>query len=60
VGRAVALRLVAGPSSNLSRLPLPIWASRAIDLIDDLPSAADLVAIIAGHAEDALTQAGRR
>lgn len=40
--------------------PLPVWASEAIDLITDLPSAADLVATLAIHAEDALARAGRR
>jgi nitronate monooxygenase len=40
--------------------PLPVWASEAIDLIDDLPSAADLVGALAGQAEDALARAGRR
>jgi nitronate monooxygenase len=37
---------------------LPVWASQAIDLINDLPSAADLVAVLAGQAEDALVRAG--
>lgn len=40
--------------------PLPVWASEAIDLITDLPSAADLVPTLAIHAEDALARAGRR
>ncbi|MFC7307078.1 nitronate monooxygenase [Streptomyces monticola] len=39
---------------------LPQWASEAVDLIDDLPSAADLVADLAAGAEDALARAGRR
>lgn len=39
---------------------LPIWAGEAIDLIKDLPSAADLFATLAAQAEDALTRAGRR
>nr|BBJ50408.1 hypothetical protein SAVMC3_30370 [Streptomyces avermitilis] len=39
---------------------LPVWAGEAIDLIKDLPSAADLVATLAAQAEDALTRAGRR
>jgi nitronate monooxygenase len=39
---------------------LPVWASQAIDLINDLPSAADLVAVLAGQAEDALVRAGPR
>jgi nitronate monooxygenase len=38
----------------------PVWASEAIDLINDLPSAADLVGILAAQAEDALARAGRR
>jgi nitronate monooxygenase len=40
--------------------PLPVWASEAIDLIDDLPSAADLVGTLTAQAEDALARAGRR
>ncbi|MFI1338198.1 nitronate monooxygenase [Streptomyces sp. NPDC020845] len=39
---------------------LPQWASQAIDLINDLPSAADLVGTLAAQAEDALARAGRR
>ncbi len=38
---------------------LPIWAGEAVDLIDDLPSAADLVNTLATQAEDALARAGR-
>ncbi|MDQ2876871.1 MAG: hypothetical protein M3Y33_19535 [Actinomycetota bacterium] len=41
-------------------LPQPAWASEAIDLINDLPSAAELVGILAAQAEDALALAGRR
>ena len=37
--------------------PLPVWASEAIDLIHDLPSAADLVGVLAAQAEDALARA---
>jgi nitronate monooxygenase len=37
--------------------PLPVWASQAIDLITDLPPAADVVADLAAQAEDALTRA---
>ncbi|MEU7636730.1 nitronate monooxygenase [Streptomyces sp. NPDC039016] len=40
--------------------PLPQWASQAIDLINDLPSAADLVGTLAAQAADALARAGRR
>lgn len=40
--------------------PLPVWAGEAVDLINDLPSAADLVAALAGQAEDALARAGMR
>jgi nitronate monooxygenase len=40
--------------------PLPVWASEAIDLISDLPSAADLVGVLAAQAQDALARAGRR
>ena len=39
--------------------PLPVWASEAIDLITDLPPAADLVLALAAQAEDALVRAGR-
>jgi nitronate monooxygenase len=38
--------------------PLPVWASEAVDLINDLPSAADLVGALAAQAEDALARAG--
>ncbi|MGW2254572.1 NAD(P)H-dependent flavin oxidoreductase [Kitasatospora sp. NPDC001660] len=40
--------------------PQPVWAGEAVDLITDLPSAADLVPALAARAEDALTRAGRR
>lgn len=40
--------------------PQPVWASEAIDLIRDLPSAAGLVGALAAQAEDALARAGRR
>ncbi|MDT5029386.1 MAG: nitronate monooxygenase [Micromonosporaceae bacterium] len=39
--------------------PLPVWAGEAVDLITDLPSAADLVTTLATQAEDALARAGR-
>ncbi|GGI94241.1 NAD(P)H-dependent flavin oxidoreductase [Streptomyces brasiliensis] len=39
---------------------LPEWAGEAVDLIDDLPSAADLVGTLAAQAETALARAGRR
>jgi nitronate monooxygenase len=39
---------------------LPVWAGEAVDLITDLPSAADLVPALASQAEDALAKAGRR
>ena len=39
--------------------PLPVWAGEAVDLIDDLPSAADLVHSLAAQAEDALARAGK-
>jgi len=41
-------------------LPAPVWASEAVDLINDMPSAADLVAALAAQAEDALARAGTR
>ncbi|MEV6863944.1 nitronate monooxygenase [Streptosporangium subroseum] len=37
---------------------LPVWAGEAIDLINDRPSAADLVGALAVQAEDALARAG--
>jgi nitronate monooxygenase len=40
--------------------PLPVWAGEGVDLITDLPPAADLVATLAAHAEEALARAGRR
>jgi nitronate monooxygenase len=40
--------------------PLPVWASEAVDLINDLPPAADLVGAIAAQAEHALARAGKR
>ncbi|WP_369987192.1 NAD(P)H-dependent flavin oxidoreductase [Streptosporangium sp. 'caverna'] len=38
---------------------LPVWAGEAVDLINDRPSAADLVGALAAQAEDALARAGR-
>ncbi|WP_327351061.1 NAD(P)H-dependent flavin oxidoreductase [Streptomyces sp. NBC_01304] len=38
---------------------LPVWAGEAVDLITDLPSAADLVTTLAVQAEEALARAGR-
>lgn len=40
--------------------PQPVWAGEAIDLINDLPPAADLVGALAAQAEDALARAARR
>ena len=40
--------------------PQPVWAGESVDLITDLPSAADLVAALAAQAEDALARAGTR
>ncbi len=37
--------------------PLPVWASQAIDLITGLEPAAELVAVLAAQAEEALTRA---
>ena len=37
--------------------PLPVWAGEGIDLITDLPPAADLVGLLAAQAEEALAQA---
>jgi nitronate monooxygenase len=40
--------------------PLPVWASEAIDLVNDLPPAAELVGTLAAQAENALARAGTR
>jgi nitronate monooxygenase len=37
--------------------PMPVWASQAIDLITDLPPAAEVVASLAAQAEEALARA---
>ena len=39
--------------------PLPVWAGEGIDLVVDVPSAADLVADLAAQAVVALDRAGR-
>ncbi|MEU6747456.1 nitronate monooxygenase [Spirillospora sp. NPDC046719] len=39
---------------------LPRWAGEGVDLIEDLPSAADLVGALAAQAEEALARAGGR
>jgi len=39
--------------------PQPVWASQAIDLINDLSPAAGLVGALAAQAEDTLAQAGK-
>lgn len=39
--------------------PLPVWAGEGIDLITDVPSAADLVTALAAQAEVALARAGQ-
>ena len=41
-------------------VPLPVWAGEAVDLINDVPSAAGLVGALAAQAEDALARAGGR
>lgn len=40
--------------------PLPVWASEAVDLITDLPPAAELVGTLAAQAELALARASGR
>jgi nitronate monooxygenase len=40
--------------------PLPVWAGEGVDLITDVPPAADLVAGLAARAEDALARAVQR
>jgi nitronate monooxygenase len=40
--------------------PQPVWAGEAVDLINDLASAADLVGALAAQAQDALARAGTR
>ena len=37
--------------------PQPVWASQAIDLITDLPPAAEVVASLAAQAEEVLARA---
>lgn len=39
--------------------PSPVWAGEGIDLITDVPSAADLVALLAAQAATALARAGQ-
>ncbi|MFE2417091.1 NAD(P)H-dependent flavin oxidoreductase [Streptomyces hokutonensis] len=39
--------------------PLPVWAGEAVDLINDLPSATDLVNSLVTQAEEALARAGK-
>jgi nitronate monooxygenase len=39
--------------------PLPVWAGEGIDLVTDVPSAADLVPALAAQAEVALARAGQ-
>src|ERR1035441_2416296 len=40
--------------------PIPVWASEAIDLINDLPPASELVGPLVAQAENALARAGKR
>lgn len=40
--------------------PVPVWAGEAVDLIRDLPSAADLLTALAAQAEQALARASGR
>jgi nitronate monooxygenase len=40
--------------------PYPVWAGEAVDLITDLPPAADVVAALAEQAEEVLARVGRR
>jgi nitronate monooxygenase len=50
-----------GGSADLERdaiPPLPVWAGEGVDLITDVPSAADLVPALAAEAEAALARAG--
>ncbi|MFF6958600.1 nitronate monooxygenase [Streptomyces sp. NPDC008317] len=39
---------------------LPVWAGEAVDLVHNVPQAADLVAVLAVQAEEALARAVRR
>jgi nitronate monooxygenase len=39
---------------------VPVWASEAIDLITAILPAADLVALLAAEAQEALGRAGKR
>jgi nitronate monooxygenase len=49
-----ARRAYSGGVASGELPPEPVWASQAIDLIHDLPSAADLVGLLAAQAEEAL------
>jgi len=40
--------------------PLPVWASEAVDLITDVPSAAELVTALAAQADEVLARAAGR
>lgn len=40
--------------------PLPVWASEAVDLVTDVPSAEELVAALASEASKALARAAGR
>ncbi|MCX5425714.1 hypothetical protein OHA48_40835 [Streptomyces sp. NBC_00114] len=50
----------AHPGPPLPGLPpRPVWVGEAVDLIDDAPSAADVVGTLAEQDEEALASAGR-
>lgn len=55
-----AQRAYAEAASAGDLAVVPVWAGEAIDLIDDVPSAADLVPAIVADAEAALAQAAIR
>jgi nitronate monooxygenase len=57
---ASARRAYQAGVANGDLPPRPVWASEAIDLINDRPPAAGLVGALAVQAEEALTRAGRR
>ncbi|MER5883993.1 nitronate monooxygenase [Streptomyces sp. NPDC001941] len=56
---ADALRAYADGVASGELPPVPVWAGEGVDLIDDLPSASDLVPVLAEQAESALTHALR-
>lgn len=59
-GDAAAQRAYQDDVARGTIPPLPVWAGEGVDLITDLPSAADLVPALAAQAEAALTRVAGR